>query len=370
MKRYWILFLTEIKACLHEPISVLGGLILPIILLAVLGLMFSGERAMPVVVINHDAGEQGSVLVDVMKMELSPFNLPYYKILEMTEKQAWEAYENQRIDGVWVIPADFSKRLERGERPNIEMHFTNYMDDRGKNHRIYSAEIMFAFYKEIGLEGPPIKIIEKYPLPEMVDWFWIISVGLVLLSVMLGGMFNIFMLTYKERVSKIAVEFGMSPRLLPLILLPKLMLALIIALLIGTILMVILYLWLGISPYDYLGAVYLLCSLVAVFWISLMLIIGLRARHHIAGAISMIMTGIIVFFTCGALSLVKYLPKKILWFAMLFPNGHAIDPMRDLILFHKWPTNWNQSVLILSIFAVGCLILSMIVTRRQLRRIG
>jgi hypothetical protein len=157
----------------------------------------------------------------------------------MTEKQAWEAYENQRIDAVWVIPADFSQRLERGEHPNIEMHFTNYMDDRGKNHRIYSAEIM-----------------------------------------------------------------------------------------------------------------------------------GLRARHHIAGAISMIMTGIIIFFTCGALSLVRYLPKKILWFAKLFPNGHAIDPMRDLILFHKWPTNWDQTVLILSIFAIGCLILSMIVTRRQLRRIG
>ena len=55
----------------------------------------------------------------------------------------------------------------------------------------------------------------------MVDWFWIIDVGLVLLSVMLGGMFNIFMLNYKERISNIAIEFGMSPRPLPLILLPK-----------------------------------------------------------------------------------------------------------------------------------------------------
>jgi ABC-type multidrug transport system permease subunit len=210
---------------------------------------------------------------------------------------------------------------------------------------------------------------EHYPMPKMVDWLWIIGVGLVLLGVMLGGMFNIFMLTYKERISKVALEFGMSPRPLPLMLLPKMVLALCIALLIGTILMGILYFWLGICPGAYIGAVYLICCLVALFWISLMLVIGLRARHHMAGAIGMVMTGVIVFFTCGALSMVRYLSKAVLWFAQIFPNTHAIDPLRELILFHQWPSNWTATLVILSVFAVVGVTFGLIQSRRQLRRV-
>jgi ABC-type multidrug transport system permease subunit len=183
-------------------------------------------------------------------------------------------------------------------------------------------------------------------------------------------MFNVFMLTYRERVSRVDIEFGMSPRLLPLILLPKMVVALIISLLIGTVIMGILYFWLGIWPGEYLGAVYLLCSLVAIFWISLMLIIGLRARHQMAGAIGMVMTGVLVFFTCGALSMVRYLSEGTLWFARLFPNTHAVDPMRELMLFHRWPGDWTQTLAILSGFAVAGLVFSFIVARRQLRRIG
>lgn len=369
MRRFWILFLTEIKASRNEPISVIGGLILPIVLLFIFGLMFAGERALPIAVINHDIGSMGPILVKTIQTELSPFNSPYYKVINLSEDKAWQAYRDQRIDAVWIIPDDFSARLKKGRNPGIDMHFTNYMDDRGKNHRIYSAEILWSFYKKIGQPGPPLEIAEHYPLPNMVDWFWIIGVGLVLLGVMLGGMFNIFMLTYKERISKVALEFGMSPRPLPLILLPKMLLALIISLVIGTIILLILNLWIGIWPGGYIWAVYLLCCLVAIYWISLMLVIGLRARHHMAGAIGMVMTGVIIFFTCGALSMVRYLSTGVLWFARVFPNTHAIDPLRELILFQKWPSNWTSTLVILVTFAVISLTLGLIISGRQLRRI-
>lgn len=370
MKRYWILFVTEVKACLHDPISVVGGLILPVVLLFVFGLMFAGERALPIAVINHDTGSSGALLEDTIKSELSPFNSPYYKVVNMSAQEAWKAYHSQQIDAVWVIPADFSTRLKEGHDPNIEMYFTNYMDDRGKNNRIYSSEIIWAFYQKIGMPGPPLETAEQYPLPKMVDWLWLIGVGLVILGVMLGGMFNVFMLTYRERISRVDLEFGMSPRPIPLTLLPKLIVALIISLLIGTVIMAILYFWLGIWAGQYLGAVYLLSTLVAIFWTSLMLIVGLRARQQMAGAIGMVMTGVVVFFTCGSLSMVRYLPESTLWFARLFPNTHAIDPVRELMLFHRWPSDWKQTLLVLSAYAVAALVLSLAVARRQLRRIG
>ena len=56
------------------------------------------------------------------------------------------------------------------------------------------------------------------------------------------------------------------------------------------------------GPHEYVGAVYLPWSLVAFFRMSMMPIIGLRVRHHIEGAISMIMTGLIRFSRRKALS--------------------------------------------------------------------
>ena len=50
---------------------------------------------------------------------------------------------------------------------------------------------------------------EEYPLPEMVDWVSIISIGIVLLSVTLGGIFNMFIFTYKAQTGKITLEFGL-----------------------------------------------------------------------------------------------------------------------------------------------------------------
>jgi len=60
----------------------------------------------------------------------------------MSEEEALRDFEGYRVDGVWVIPPDFSARLEAGDNPTIAMYFSNYNDDRAKNHRIYSAEIL------------------------------------------------------------------------------------------------------------------------------------------------------------------------------------------------------------------------------------
>ncbi|MHB1160468.1 MAG: hypothetical protein ACYC3V_09090 [Chloroflexota bacterium] len=93
-----------------------------------------------------------------------------------------------------------------------------------------------------------------------MDWFWIIGVGLVLFTSTLGAMFNVFMLTCRERISKVTLEFGMTPRPLPLVLLPKLVLALVMGLLFGTLMMGVLYLWSGISPGSFLWPAYLVAG--------------------------------------------------------------------------------------------------------------
>jgi len=137
----------------------------------------------------------------------------------------------------------------------------------------------------------------------------------------------------------------------------------------GTALLLILYLWLDIWPGINLPAVWLLTSLVVLFWVPITLTFGLRAQYF-AGAIAVMLTAITVFFTSGGLALVRANEAQVPWFSWLFPNIYAVDPLRDRILFNQWPVDWEQTILILAGFAVLGLLLGWGSARWQIRRLG
>lgn len=370
MKRFSILLSTEFKAWRRDPITALGGFIPPTLILIAFGLLLGGRLNFKLAVINHDEGSSGEVLRETLAEVDSPFGVPYYGVLDLTEEEAWETYRDYRLDGLWVIPKDFSARLESGENPEIEMHFINYNNDRAKNHRIYSAEILWRFYEKIGQPAPPIALAEEYPLPEMVHWFPVIAVGVTLLAVCLGGAFNVYALTYKEQITGLTLEFGLTPRSLLWILLPKTLLALAAGIVTGTAFLGILYLWLGVWPGSYLWAVWLLFGLVALFWIALALAVGLRARNYMAGAIGAVLGALIVFFVSGGLNLWRWNAHNVNWFSWLFPYIYAVDPLRDMILFNAWPVDWNSALAITVAFATGAVTASWSFATWKLRRMG
>jgi ABC-type multidrug transport system permease subunit len=371
MRRLWILFKTEFTVWKHDPITALGGIIPCFFILLAFTLLFGGKLSFKIAVINHDTGEYGQILVDTFDKVISPLDQePYYAVQDMGETQAWQAFEEYHIEGIWVIPEDFSTRIEAGDQPEIDMYFMNYNDDRAKNHRIYSAEVFWQFYHDIGLKGPPIAMLEEYPLPKMVDWVSIISVGIVLLSVTLGGIFNMFILTYKAQIGKITLEFGLSPYSLGWVLIPKTVLAIIFGLASGTIFLIVIRLWLGFWPYGDLWVVWLLAGLVALFWTQIALALGLIARNYMAGAVGAVLGAMIIFFIGGGLSMVRAHKDAVTWIAWLFPNTYAIDPIRDLVLFNIWPVDFWRVLFTLLVFAGAAILMGSIFSVRKLRRLG
>jgi ABC-type multidrug transport system permease subunit len=370
MRRFWILLRTEVKAWRKAPISILGGFIAPGVLLVAFGLLFGGRLSFQVAVIDRDAGRWGAVLRETFDETISPFGTPYYDVAALSEEEAWAAYRAHRIDGIWVIPEDFSARLEAAANPQLEMVFSNYNDDRAKNHRIYAAEILWRFYEKADLLAPPLALAEVYPRDQMVHWFPLIGVGLALFGATLGGMFNIFLLTYREQVARITLEFGLAPRSLAWVFLPKALLALAMGLVTGTALLGVLHLWVGAWPGRFIPAVWLLMGLVTVFWIVLALLLGLRVRHYMAGAVAGVLGGAIVFFIGGGMASVRYYAEEVLWIAWLFPNTHAIDAIRELVLFQAWPADWRATVFELTGFALLAVAGGMTVAARRMRRLG
>ncbi|MGD2155644.1 MAG: ABC transporter permease [Anaerolineales bacterium] len=371
MRRLWLLFKTEFNVWRRDPITALGGFIPCLFILIAFALLFGGRLSFKIAVINQDHGKYGHILIDTFDELISPLDQePYYALQEMNADQAWQSFEDYRIDGIWVIPRDFSEKIETGNHPKIAMHFVNYNDDRAKNHRIYSAEILWQFYRNIDYPEPPLRMAEEYPLPVMVDWVSIISVGIVLLSVTLGSIFNMFILTHKAQTGNVTLELSLAPRSLGWVLLPKTVLALLFGLGTGTIFLVIIRVWLGFWPGGYLWAVWLLAGLVALFWIQIALAAGLVARNYMSGAIGSVLGALIIFFIGGGLSMVRAHKDAVTWIAWLFPNTYAVDPIRDLVLFGTWPTDFWQVLGKLIVFAGIGLLVGNGFAIRKLRHLG
>jgi ABC-2 type transport system permease protein len=355
----------------HDPITALGGVIPCVFILIAFALLFGGRLSFKIAVINHDMGKYGHILVDTFDEVISPLDQqPYYAVQNLDGAQAWQAFDAYRIDGVWVIPEDFSSRVERSDRPEIDMYFMNYNDDRAKNHRIYAAEVLWRFYQKIGLLNPPLERAEAYPLPQMVDWVSIISVGIVLLSATLGSIFNMFILTYKAQTGKITLELSLSPRSLGWVLLPKTVLALFFGLMTGTLFLFIIRVWLGFWPGSNIWVVWLLAGLVAIFWSQVALAFGLIAKNYMAGAIASVLGAMIIFFIGGGLSMVRAHQDAVTWIAWLFPNTYAVDPIRDLVLFNTWPLDFWPVLVKLVAFAGVAVSIGSAFSVFKLRRLG
>ena len=115
--------------------------------------------------------------------------------------------------------------------------------------------------------------------------------------------------------------------------------------------------------------VMLIAGLVAVFWIQVALVVGLKARAYMAGAISAVLRAMIIFFIGGGLAMVRANKDAVTWIAWLFPNTYAVDPLRDLVLFNTWPLDFWPVLWKLLAFAGFALIIGNGFAVRKLRRI-
>ncbi|MBN2531652.1 MAG: ABC transporter permease [Spirochaetales bacterium] len=371
MKRFLIIFYTEFMAWAKDPITALGGIIPPLFILIAFGLMFGGNLSFKIGLLNLDAGSYGGKLSLALKNTISPLNNnPYYAVTEGSREFLFKKYNNFELDGIWIIPDDFSRRIEGCDKPRIEMYFNNYHDDRAKNHRIYSAEILWQFYKTIGYPGPPVETLEHYPGDRMIDWFPIIAVGAILLAAMVGAMMNIFMLTYKEQISRITMEYALAPYSLITVFFVKTILSLFMGMVSMTVIMAVAYFWTGIWPVTGLFTAYLLCLLVSLFWTSFAMFLGLHTKRYMVGAVISILTGITLFFVSGGMTMVKANTHKILFFSWFFPNIYAVDPLRDIILFQEWPEDFFPVLVILILFALFSIISGWIFSAKRIRSMG
>ena len=115
MKRLWILFKSEFNVWRYDPITAIGGILPPALIMIAFALLFGGRLSFKIAVVNLDQGSMGVLLRQSFDEVISPLNnMPYYLALDMELEEAMDAYAAYRVEGVWVIPPDFTSYLESG----------------------------------------------------------------------------------------------------------------------------------------------------------------------------------------------------------------------------------------------------------------
>jgi len=328
------LFLAELKKALvvvrRDPRSVLAGIIAPSAALVILFLFFGCFGSIPIGIVNEDTGPWGARLEESVLSQISPLGeAPYFRQTVTEREESLSLFENGKLAGVLVIPADFSHRVEAGERPNCDYYLNNYNTDFAKNMRLYLQEGILAFY-ETWYAGFDIEVSEVVSASAQVEWIDIIAIGTLLLAFVIGGMFNYLYVFYRERQNGTMLLYQVAPQQPVPSFCARVVVALMSSILAGLCNALLIRLLLGYSVFGLLVSFAPPVLLAALVYISGAAILSLFVRSFF-GAIMGAMGGAMLFwFFTGGLS--ATVPESGLLLAVYrtFPNSYALDLMRGM----------------------------------------
>ena len=110
--------------------------------------------------------------------------------------------------------------------------------------------------------------------------------------------------------------------------------------------------------------------MVSLFWTSLAMLVAFRAREFFPGMVSLMLSGIVVFFFGGGLALVRPNLDAMIPLVRLFPNPWVVDPVRDLVLFGIWPADYSRAVAVAGGLALLAVAGGWFFAARGLRHLG
>lgn len=350
------LFAAELKKTLlitlHDPRSVLAGVIAPSAALVILFLFFGGFGSIPIGIVNDDPGPWGAQFEESILAQVSPLGQEaYFDRTHSLREESLSLFESGKLAGVLLIPPDFSDRIEGGNEPVCEYYINNYNTDFAKNMRLYLEEGVLAFYQS-DYPGFEVRIDEIVSAPTQVEWIDIIAIGTLLLAFLIGGMFNYLYVFYRERQHGTMILYQAAPRGSIPSFCARIVVAALSSVLAGLVNALLILLLLGYNVFGLLTSFAPAVFLAALVYICGAAILGLFVRSFF-GAIMGAMGGAMVFwfFTGG---LTNGAPESgiLLVVYRAFPNSFALDLMRGTAFGKTLLENTTDYAVLLAMAAV------------------
>ena len=114
LQRALAVFIKEFQQMLRDRMTFAMAIGVPVLQLVLFGYAINTDpKGLPTAIVSHDSGPQGRALVAALQ------NSGYFRITHQasSETEAEALIENGVVQFMVVMPADFSRRLVRGEKP-------------------------------------------------------------------------------------------------------------------------------------------------------------------------------------------------------------------------------------------------------------
>jgi len=370
MQRTWAIIERELRRFRRSPMMILFSLVLPIIQLLILGHAFGGNvKNLKLGVVDQDHG------VPAVKLrELAGAVTAGAKTFDTIEYAdpgaALTDLRNGRIQGVLMIPPDFSRRVHQRNDPRIALIGDNTDNFVSATLVAQMRSLLAAFDPPTKLRRiaaqPSLEVVEMYPYVPYVQY---LLPGLIVMSifmtVMVGGAINYvddkahglhegYLVTPITKLELIA-GFNISGTIK--------------AVAAGAVIVVVGSLIAGIpNPFEPLRlfriAVVVICTAFAL--ISLMFLIMVRMSNPMAPRALFGMLNIVLFFPSGAVYPQQGFPPWLQAMAVLNPFTYAVRALKSLLLKNAGFAAIGGDLLFLVLFSLVTMAAATLLFKRTL----
>ena len=369
-------FLAELKKLLilfrADPKSLAAGVIAPTIILIIFALTFGDFNPLKLAWVNEDRGPYGAMLEEAVFSQISPLgDRPYFEEFAAGYEQAMELYNQGKVNGVIVVGEDFSSALSGGGSASIDYIFNNYNTDMAKNLRLYLDEGILAFYRAAD-PGVRIEVEERLNVETQLPWFDIIAVAVFLLAFLLGSMFNMLYLFYKEKVYETLCEYRLSPNGIWASLLARVLVALLAGTITALVNAALVYVISGVNIAAFLPGIFPPLLVLGVTYVFFAEIVALLSNSYSGAAVFTMASTVVLWFLSGATASIKYSTGILRAIALAIPNTYGLSRIRGEI-FAMDPSvggilGAEAGWLIMAAYALAAAFIAFRVYRKKLAR--
>lgn len=369
-------FAAELKKLLilfrADPKSLAAGIIAPTIILIIFALTFGDFNPLKLAWVNEDRGPYGAMLEEAVFSQISPLgDRPYFEELAAGYEPAMELYNQGKVNGVIVVGEDFSSALSGGGSASIDYIFNNYNTDMAKNLRLYLDEGILAFYRAAD-PGVRIEVEERLNVEAQLPWFDIIAVAVFLLAFLLGSMFNMLYLFYKEKVDETLCEYRLSPNGIWASLLARVLVALLAGTITALVNAALVYVISGVNIAAFLPGIFPPLLVLGVTYVFFAEIVALLSNSFSGAAVFTMASTVVLWFLSGATASIKYSTGILRAIALAIPNTYGLSRIRGEI-FAMDPSvggilGAEAGWLIMAAYALAAALIAFRVYRKKLAR--
>ena len=217
-----------------------------------------------------------------------------------------------------------------------------------------------------------IEVEEVLNVETQLHWFNIIAIAVFLLAFLLGSMFNMLYLFYKEKVDDTLYEYKLSPNSIWSSLFARVVVALLAGTITASINAVLVYFITGINLAAFLPGMILPLLILGMTYVFFAEIIALLANSFSGAAVFTMATTVVLWFLSGATASIKYSTGILRSIALVIPNTYGLSQIRGVV-FSMDPSvggilGTKEGWLIMLAYMLVAMALAFYVYRKKLAR--